>query len=227
MARATSRPDQSSKKAQDDKGRGSFTELVIIVVVALGLALLIQAVLVKPFRIPSPSMVPTLAVGQRVLVDRVSFRFSDPHRGDVVVFKPPAGAARAEAVGAAQCGEPRAPDNGQPCPRGTPERSDDNFIKRIVGEPGDRLKVVRNRVYINGQPQKEPYVEPGSHECMKEEQPTCDLETEMTVPPDHFFMMGDNRGESSDSREWGPVPKDWIVGNAFFTYWPPKKIGGL
>ena len=201
-------------------GKSSIVELFIIVPIALLLALAIQAFLIKPFRIPSESMVPTLEVGQRVLVDRVTFRFSDPHRGDVVVFKAPKGAEEN------RCGvEP--PPNGSPCPEPTDEQSDENFIKRVVAVPGDRLKVVRNRVYINGQPQKEPYVEPGSHECMKEEQPTCDLETEMTVPPDHFFMMGDNRGESSDSREWGPVPKDWIVGNAFFTYWPPDKVGIL
>src|SRR6187397_2104397 len=93
---------------------GSLLELVVIVAVALGLALGIQAFLVKPFRIPSESMVPTLEIGQRVLVDRVSYRFSDPDRGDIVVFKPPAGQPSV-------CGVERASD--QPCPKGTPERS--------------------------------------------------------------------------------------------------------
>ena len=189
-------------------------ELFTIVIVAVGLALLIQAVLVKPFRIPSESMVPTLKIGQRVLVDRVSFRFSEPHRGDVVVFKPPKGADLNV------CGvEPK--PRGQPCPRPTGERSDTNFIKRVVAEPGDRLKVLRGRVYINGKRQDESFIRPDDS-CG-----ICNLPREIEIPPDHFFMMGDNRGESADSREWGPVRKEWIIGNAFVTYWPPKRIGTL
>jgi signal peptidase I len=186
---------------------------VTIVAVALGLALLIQAFLVKPFRIPSESMVPTLEVNQRVLVDRVSFRFSDPERGDIVVFKPPRGADLN------QCGANH-PDN-QACPMPTEDKSDTNFIKRVVGEPGDRLSVRRGIVYIDGKPLDEGYARP-SADCA-----TCNLEDPITIPPDHYFMMGDNRGESADSREWGPVPKKWIIGNAFATYWPPKKIGTL
>ena len=116
------------------RGHNSLVELVIIVAVALGLALGIQAFLVKPFRIPSESMVPTLEVGQRVLVDRVSFRFGDPDRGDIVVFKPPHGADLNA------CGVRHPSD--QPCPKETPERSDTNFIKRVVAVPGDRLKVL-------------------------------------------------------------------------------------
>jgi signal peptidase I len=185
----------------------------MIVAVALGLALGIQAFLVKPFRIPSESMVPTLQVNQRVLVDRVSFRFSDPHRGDIVVFKPPKGADLNT------CGVEH-PDN-QSCPEPTDDRSDTNFIKRVVGEPGDRLKVIAGSVYINGKKQDEDFARLDST-CS-----ICNLEKEITVPPDHYFMMGDNRGESADSREWGPVPKKWIIGNAFATYWPPKRIGTL
>jgi signal peptidase I len=185
----------------------------MIVAVALGLALGIQAFLVKPFRIPSESMVPTLEISQRVLVDRVSFRFSDPDRGDIVVFKPPAGADTNT------CGNPRQPDNGQACARGTDAKSGTNFIKRVVAVPGDRLKVIDGHVYINGKRQDEPYIEESTG-C-----PICDLPREITIPPDSFFMMGDNRGESADSREWGPVPEEWIVGRAFFTYWPPGRIG--
>jgi signal peptidase I len=185
----------------------------MIVAVALGLALLIQAFLVKPFRIPSESMVPTLEINQRVLVDRVSFRFSDPERGDIVVFKPPKGADLNT------CGV-QAPDN-QPCPKETPEKSDTNFIKRVVGVPGDEITVQRGRVFIDGEAQDESFARL-SADCA-----TCNLEKPMTVPADHYFMMGDNRGESADSREWGPVPKKWIIGRAFATYWPPKKIGTL
>ncbi len=192
---------------------GSFVELVVIVAIALGLALGIQAFLVKPYRIPSESMVPTLEIGQRVLVDRVSFRFADPHRGDVVVFKAPKGADNN------RCGVPDVPR--RPCPMPTDEKSKENFIKRVVAVPGDELKVIEGRVYINGELQDEDFIKP-SADCE-----ICNLPDEITIPPDHFFMMGDNRGESADSREWGPVPEEWIVGNAFFTYWPPRRIGVL
>ena len=190
----------------------SLVELVTIVAVALGLALGIQAFLVKPFRIPSESMVPTLQVGQRVLVDRVSYRFTNPDRGDIVVFKPPEGQPNT-------CGVERPSD--EPCPEGTPEKSDTNFIKRVVGLPGDRLKVVEGSVYINGKRQDEGFAHLDA-EC-----PTCNLPKEITIPKGEYYMMGDNRGESADSREWGPVPKKWIIGKAFMTYWPPGRIGLL
>jgi signal peptidase I len=178
--------------------RGSLIELVTIVAVALGLALGIQAFLVKPFRIPSESMVPTLEVGQRVLVDRVSFRFGEPERGDIVVFKPPAGAD------SNACGVP--PRSDRACPRPTSDQSDTNFIKRVVAV---------------GKRQREPYARLDS-ECG-----ICNLEREITIPDGYYFMMGDNRGESADSREWGPIPKDWMIGQAFVTYWPPGKVGTL
>jgi len=189
----------------------SLVELVTIVAVALGLALGIQAFLVKPFRIPSESMVPTLQIGQRVLVDRVSYRFSDPDRGDIVVFKPPVG-ADSESCGADH------PDD-QPCPRHTSERSDTNFIKRVVGVPGDRLKVIEGSVYINGKRQDEPFAH------LDPQCPSCNLPREITIPKGQYYMMGDNRGQSEDSRVWGPVPKKWMIGKAFMTYWPPNRIG--
>jgi signal peptidase I len=204
---------------KQQSGRSSLIELVTIVGLALGLFLIIQGFLVKPFRIPSESMVPTLAVGQRVLVDRVTFRFGDPERGDVVVFKPPAGAEDDES-GEAQCGAPRV--EGQSCPRPTPQRADTNFIKRVVGLPGDRLKVIRNRVYINGRRQNEPFIarDPDCHDL-------CNMPREIEIPRGYYFMMGDNRGASLDSRAWGPVPKKWLIGQAFATYWPPGKVGTL
>ena len=199
-------------KSKQKPQHNSLVELVTIVAVALGLALGIQAFLVKPFRIPSESMVPTLQIGQRVLVDRVSFRFSEPDRGDIVVFKPPAGQPSV-------CGVERPTD--QPCPEGTPGRSDENFIKRVVGLPGDHLKVLEGSVYIDGKRQDEPFARLDT-ECA-----TCNLPREITVPDGEYYMMGDNRGESADSREWGPVPKKWIIGKAFMTYWPPGRIGLL
>jgi signal peptidase I len=200
-------------RSKQKGGASSVLELVTIVAVALGLALAIQAFVVKPYRIPSASMVPTLQVKQRVLVDRITMHFSNPGRGDIVVFKPPLGAD------SDQCGVPHPPD--QACPRPTPQKSSTNFIKRVVGLPGEHLKVINGRVWINGKPLKEPYIRPDPS-CE-----ICDLPREITIPPGHFFMMGDNRGESDDSRTWGPVPKKWIIGKAFFTYWPPKRIGTL
>ena len=200
-------------KSQQQSTRGSFVELITIVVVALGLALGIQAFLVKPFRIPSESMVPTLTVNQRVLVDRVSFRFSEPSRGDIVVFKPPRGADEN------LCGVRHSSESA--CPKPTRERSDTNFIKRIVAVGGDRLKVIDGNVYLNGKRQRETFIRPDA-QCE-----ICNLPEEITIPDGHYFMMGDNRGESADSREWGPVPEDWMIGNAFMTYWPPGKVGGL
>jgi signal peptidase I len=204
-----------ARKKKEQSAAGSLIELVTIVAVALGLALGIQAFLVKPFRIPSESMVPTLAVGQRVLVNRVSQRFGEPERGDVTVFKPPKGADEN------RCGLSDKPAD-MPCPRPTRARSETNFIKRVVGLPGERLKVVNNRVYINGRKQDEPFINPGTP-CEQ----LCNLTREITIPKDHYYMMGDNRGESADSREWGPVPKKWLIGQAFITYWPPRKIGTL
>ena len=186
----------------------------MIVAVALGLALGIQAFLVKPYRIPSESMVPTLEIGQRVLVNRLGNNFSDPEVGDVVVFHPPAGAEQDNTCGV----ELR---EGEPCSKPTARRADVNFIKRVVAGPGDRLRIDNGHVIRNGKRVREPFAEPcgGGSEC--------DFEREITIPPDHYFMMGDNRGSSDDSRFWGPVPKKWIIGGAFATYWPPGRIGLL
>jgi signal peptidase I len=192
---------------------GSLIELVTIVVVALGLALGIQAFLVKPFRIPSESMVPTLEIGQRVLVDRLTKNFSDYGRGDVLVFKPPAGAD------SNSCGARHSERSA--CPRPTDDRSDTNFIKRVVAVGGDRVKILAGAVYIDGKRQKESFAR------ISESCASCNLPEEITVPKGYYFMMGDNRGASADSREWGPIPKKWVIGQAFATYWPPGKIGLL
>ena len=204
------------------KGRANaLVELVVIVIVALGLALAIQQWLVKPYRIPSESMVPTLAVGQRVLVDRLTNNWSSPARGDIVVFHPPDGADDNNL--ASQCGVAHPADTA--CPRSTPKRSNSNFIKRVVAVGGDRIAIVDNHVVLNGRELKEPFINKDSS-CASDET-ICNLRTPITVPKGDFFMMGDNRGQSSDSRVWGPVPKSWIIGEAFFTYWPPDRIGTL
>ena len=206
-----------SKTKQKSTG-SSLVELVVIVAVALGLALGIQAFLVKPYRIPSESMVPTLEIDQRVLVNRIGNNFGDPGLQDIMVFHPPEGATGG---GEAQCGDPRAETEEALCPKPTPQKSDVNFIKRVVGLPGDELRVVSGRVIRNGKPLDEPYANLDA--CAN----SCTFRGSIKVPPDHYFMMGDNRGASDDSRFWGPVPRDWFIGGAFATYWPPKKIGLL
>jgi signal peptidase I len=183
---------------------------------AIGLALGIQAFLVKPYQIPSPSMEPTLVPGERVLVNRLSYTLGgDPSVGDVVVFHPPTGA---DPNSSNECGV-RRPTN-QACPEGTGEQSDQNFIKRIVAGPGDTLYIEDGHPVVNGvKMEDEPYIRPCGSSA------DCNLQEPIEIPPDQYFMMGDNRGSSDDSRFWGPVPKDWIIGKAFFTYWPPDEVG--
>ena len=180
---------------------------------ALGLALLLQAFIVKPYQIPSQSMEPTLDVGQRVLVNRFLYHFTDPGVGDIVVFHPPAGVD-----GGVECGAPRQPR--QVCAKPTERRSDQNFIKRIVAGPGDTLSVRNGHPVVNGvEKSDESFIIPCGNGG------ACDLPRPITIPPDHYFMMGDNRGASDDSRFWGPIPRDWIIGKAFATYWPPDRVG--
>jgi signal peptidase I len=196
----------------------SLVELVVIVAVALGLALGIQAFLVKPYRIPSESMVPTLEIDQRVLVNRIGNNFSDPSLQDIMVFHPPEGAVGG---GEAQCGDATAETEETLCPKPTADKADVNFIKRVVGVPGDQIRVVEGHVFRNGEELDEPYAR--FEGCEN----ACTFRGSITIPEDHYFMMGDNRGASDDSRFWGPVPRDWFIGGAFATYWPPKKIGLL
>lgn len=212
---------------------GNFIELVVIVAAALLMALLIQAFLVKPFKIPSLSMYPTLKEGQRVLVNRIEGRFGSPERGDIFVFRPPSGAPAVCGVSDGQEYLPgkvyRADGRGEmPCPKGEPGKYEENYIKRVVGMPGDRLKVIHGHVYINGKRQIEPFVNPEqSCEYIRSSDGGCNLPGEITIAPDQYFMMGDNRANSADSRFWGPVPKGNLVGEAFATYWPPRAVGGF
>jgi signal peptidase I len=192
-----------------------IAELLVTILVAVGLALLIQRFIVKPYRIPSPSMVPTLAVGQRVLTNRL---FGKPSVGDVVVFHPPAGADPATPV----CGvSNQGAGHTQACDTPTPQESTQTFIKRVVGGPGDTVQILDGHVYRNGVREKDNYIA----QCGPD--PSCNFRTPIRVPPGDWFMMGDNRGASDDSRFWGPVPSKWVIGIAFFTYWPPGRIGFL
>jgi signal peptidase I len=206
------------RQQQPQQSKGplkSIIELVITVAVAVGLALLIQAFIVKPYKIPSPSMVPTLQIGQRILANRLD---TSPSVGDIVVFHPPTGADPASPV----CGNPnQGTGHSQACDASTPKESNQTFIKRVVAGPGDTIKIINGHVYLNGVPEKDSYTLPCGGG------PSCNFPTPIKIPPGEYFMMGDNRGASDDSRFWGPVPQKWIIGVAFFTYWPPDRIGFL
>lgn len=201
---------------QEKSGTSKLVELVGIVVVALVLAYVIQLFVVKTYKIPSESMVPTLDVGQRVLVNRIGMNFGDPSIGDIVVFHPPAGADAQPA----RCGAPgEGNGSSKPCAVPTPERSGQTFIKRVVATGGDTISIRDGHVILNGRVQREPFVNPCDNGF------GCNFPTTITVPEGSFYMMGDNRGASDDSRYWGPVPKKWLIGTAFATYWPPNRIG--
>ena len=206
-------------KKRSKSTTSSIVELVVIVAVALGLALGIQAFIVKPYRIPSGSMEPTLAVGQRVLVNRIGMDFSEPHVGEIAVFHPPADAEQQE------CGPTPHPIKfgGAACSQPDPKEASVNFIKRIVAGPGDVISIVEGHVIRNGKRESDSYIRP----CHTPTGPECNFPTPIKIPAGHWFMMGDNRGLSDDSRFWGPVPTGWIIGAAIATYWPPDRIGIL
>lgn len=191
-------------------GRAVAGALIIALGVAFGLAsTAFYTLALDPYRVPSQSMEPTLEVGSRFVVSRLS----KPDVGDVVVVEPPAGADTST------CGVRHAAD--QACPRATAGRSDVRFIERVVAAGGDRVKVIDGRAYVNGKRTNEPFIRPDS-ECG-----LCDLPAEVTIPDGHVFLMGDNRGESADSRIWGPIPEDWVMGDAVLRYWPLQEFGGL
>ncbi len=197
----------------------SLVELVLIVAIALGLALIIQAFVVKPYRIPSGSMLPTLHINQRVLVDRIGDHFYTPHVGDIIVFHPPKNYS--------SCADPdqgendAGEDGASPCDVQQSKASSVTFIKRVVGLPGDHLSIRNGQVIRNGVPESDPYAVP----C--DGLGSCSFPEAITVPRGDYYMMGDNRPNSEDSRYWGPVPRKWIIGKAFFTYWPPDRVGFL
>lgn len=189
-----------------------WIELPVLVLVALVVAVVIKTFLVQAFFIPSGSMRHTLEVGDRVLVNKLSYVWSGPKRTDVVVFEPPWGKAQedepvldviarhvAEALGL------RSPDI-------------EDLIKRVVATEGETIEIRDSRVLIDGTAIDEPYVYPGS--TMPDYGP-------LTVPEGMVFVMGDNRNHSKDSRVFGPIPVASIVGKAFVRIWPIRRWGPL
>ncbi|MFL5781890.1 MAG: signal peptidase I [Thermoleophilaceae bacterium] len=193
--------------------RNAGIAIVITTVVLVGVPrLIVLAVLDgRTYRIPGSAMEPGIDIGDRIL----ALGDDTPERGDVFVFNPPVGAQS----GGNQCGAPH--PRSAACPRPTPRRAEDlTFIKRVVGLPGERLKIVRNRVYVNGTRLREDYAR--TTPCFA----VCNLPREITIPPGHYFLLGDNRGESNDSRDWGPVPRSWLLRRAVLRYLPLSRFGG-
>ena len=213
----TAEPPPGDAAPKERDGKGFWRELPVLVGIALLIAILIKSFLIQAFYIPSPSMEPTLLRGDRVLVCRICVRFGDVSRGDVIVFADPDpephaddGFVRdalrwlAEGVGVAQ-----------------PE--DEDFIKRVIGLPGDTVEIRRGTVFVNGERLDEPYL--------------ADLEdsrsfARRTVPDGMLFVMGDNRLVSGDSRFEPPtgvglVPEDRVIGVAFVRVWPPGRWGWI
>ncbi len=183
-------------------------ELPFLIIGALIVAVLVKSFLIQVFWIPSGSMEDTLQIGDRVIVNKVSYRFGDPGRGDVVVFEPvtfeeesiPTKISRnlLESIGLR-----------------TPES---DLIKRVIGLPGETVEIKGNTVYIDGDPLEEPYLAPDL---------VMDDEGPWEVPENQYFVMGDNRNSSNDSRRFGAIDRDRIVGRAFSVVWPPSRWGGL
>jgi signal peptidase I len=180
---------------------------IVTIVGAVAIVLLVKAFVINPYRIPSSSMESTLHCAQpaagceasfsdRVLANRFLYHLRDPRRGEIVVFRtPPAAQVRCGAGG--------------------------TFVKRLVGLPGETVEVRLRRgdgyVFVNGKELKEPYVPKGRRGAVEAFGP-------VKVPKGQYFMMGDNRAQSCDSRVWGSVPHENLIGKVFATYWPPNRI---
>jgi signal peptidase I len=177
---------------------------------AIAVVLVIKAYVVNPYRIPSSSMEPTLHCARpgpgcearfsdRVLANRFIYRFRDPKRGEVVVFNtPPLAKSRCGAGG--------------------------TFVKRVIGLPGDVWSEKNGVIYINGKKLKEPYVKEARRDFQSHKMSEIPPGGLKRIPKGFYLMMGDNRAQSCDSRVWGLVPRKNLIGEVFFTYWPPNRI---
>ncbi|MCL9762580.1 signal peptidase I [Frankia sp. AiPa1] len=214
-------PRRPGRPGSGARGRGSFLrELPVLVLVAFLLALLIKALLVQAFWIPSESMERTLLVNDRVLVNKVVYHFRDVHRGEVVVFNGKGtGFDHAESV---------VPKPTNVFSRGVRDAqrllglgapSETDFIKRVIGVGGDTVACcdAEGRVTVNGHPLDEPYVYENDYQRFGP----------LQVPAGYLWVMGDHRGASSDARQNGPIPQSKVVGRAFVRVWPLNRFGFL
>ena len=181
-------PEEPSRTRSSAK---SIVEWLGVILGALLVALLIKTFLLQAFYIPSRSMEPTLRIGDRVLVNKLSYKMHDINRGDIVVFERP-------------------PDE--------PPDAIKDLIKRVIALPGETISSENGHVFIDGRPLEEPYLEAGT---LTENLPPT------LVPEGMIFVMGDNRGDSRDSRYFGPIDEDLVVGRAFVRIWPVTHLGFL
>ncbi len=161
------------------------------VVLAFAIFMIIYLFLVQPHKVDGMSMYPAFNTAELILTDKITYRSSNPQRGDVIIFH-------------------------------APPPFDSDFIKRVIGLPGETIMLKGGAVYINGQKLNEPYLAPGT---TTSEKSFLREGVPYTIPPNYYIVFGDNRDFSSDSREWGPIDRSAIVGKAWFRYWPPNKIG--
>ncbi len=180
----------------------SLRDWILVISVALGAALLVRVFVLQQFYISGPSMETTLFENNRVLVNKLSYRLHDIHRGDVVVFD------RVTTTG------------------GTVAH--DDLIKRVIGVAGDTVEIQKCKVFVNGTEINEPYLNKQqlSQQSLLERCRVVDM-PKVSVPTDQLFVMGDNRPESFDSRSFGTIPTDLVVGRAFAIVWPFSRISGL
>ena len=178
------------KGQKKEKGKmNPVLEWVLIIVIAVAAALFINNVIIINSYVPSGSMESTIMTGSRMFGLRVTYWFSDPQRGDIVVFK-------------------------------YPDDPSQDFVKRVIGLPGDTVEIKQGVTYVNGEVLDEPY--------LNETPAKLDFGP-YVVPDDCYFVMGDNRNNSNDSRKWKNtyVPRNYILGKAMFCYWPLNRIGVL
>ena len=185
---------KKNEKKDVKKKKSTVREYAEAIAIAVVLAFFIRIFIVEAFKIPSGSMIPTLLVGDHLLVSKFIYKFTEPARGDIVVFKYPDDPSR-------------------------------NFIKRIIAVGGDTVEVRDKVVYVNGARQEEPYVQYVTQEVFPAESTSRDNFGPVTVPPNSYFMMGDNRDSSLDSRFWENrfVNRRAIVGKALIIYWSWKR----
>ncbi len=173
-----------TERSRESRIKSWLRELVESVLPALVIVLIVNVFLAQATRVEGQSMEPNLHNDERLIIEKVSYRFHGPHRGDIIVLK-------------------------------RPYRSSEPLIKRVVGLPGDIIEIKDGKVYVNGEPYNEPYLD----------QATWGTIAPTVVPEEHVFVLGDNRRASNDSRAFGVVPYSDIIGHAWLRYWPLDDIG--